>query len=226
MEWYSVSDIAQKTRIPAPTARRYSALFREFLPSRKIGRVTKYAEEAIEIFEKISKLYADGHVTAEIEEMLRRDYARTIEVSPVVPSADQSAVATVIPSDMARTLNNVLDKFGTCLEIIADQKSMIETQRSDILKLKTAFVLLARSQKKLKTLPQETQATISDELAQRTQRLERKDLELEEMTLNLSFDQSDLKAKLQILESELVRLRKDRREMEQFFRDKIERIKS
>ena len=45
------------------------------------------------------------------------------------------------------------------------------------------------------------------------------------MTRTLADDSSDTKLKLQILESELVRLRKDRRELERFLQAKIERLR-
>jgi bifunctional N-acetylglucosamine-1-phosphate-uridyltransferase/glucosamine-1-phosphate-acetyltransferase GlmU-like protein len=60
---------------------------------------------------------------------------------------------------------------------------------------------------------------------EQTRALEEKDAEIEEMALKLTFDTSDIKAKLQILESELVRLRKDRRDMERYLQDKIDRLK-
>ncbi len=103
------------------------------------------------------------------------------------------------------------------MEVIANQKSIIDQQQEDIQKLKTAFVMLARSQKKMKELPTGGDI-IPEEIIEQTQALEKKDAEIEEMALKLTFDTSDLKAKLQILESELVRLRKDRREMENIFR--------
>ena len=80
MDWLSVAEIARLTRIPAPTARRYAALFREFLPHRKAGRVTRYAPEAARVFERISGLYHEGRVTTEIEEVLRREFSRTIDL--------------------------------------------------------------------------------------------------------------------------------------------------
>lgn len=229
MQWLSVSEISKRTRIPAPTARRYASLFREYLPSRKVGRVTKYSDEAVIIFERISKLYSDGHVTTEIEEVLKRDYSRTIDMTPVSTACPEPALAaapTILPSEMADTLNSVLQKFGSCLEIMSDQKAMIEAQREDIQRIKTAFVLLARSQKKLKALPGQSVEAAYSQFEAKTQQLEQKDIEIEEMTLGLSFDQSDIKAKMQILESELIRLRKDRRELEDFFKDKIERLKT
>ncbi len=227
MEWLSVSEISKRTRIPAPTARRYASLFREYLPSRKVGRTTKYGLDSVLIFEKISKLYADGLVTTEIEDLLQRDYSRTIDLSLVsgVEAEAPTHAPAGLPFEMAETMTGVLKKFGSCLEIISDQKVLIEAQREDIQRLKTAFVMLARSQKKLKVLPASSLETMTQKLNRKTGQLEQKDIELEEMTLNISFDQSDLKAKMQILESELIRLRKDRREMEKFFREKIDRLK-
>lgn len=219
MNWLSVAEIAKTTRIPAPTARRYASLFREFLPTKKVGRVTKYAEDSISIFQRISQLYADGHVTHEIEDILKSECSRTIDVD-----TGPAPVAGFGNLDMIQSFHDLMDKFGSCLEIIANQKSMIEQQREDIQKLKTAFVLLSRSQKRVKQLPGEAFTKITTDLTHRTRKLEAKDTELEELTLGLSYDNSDMKAKMQILESELVRLRKDRREMEQFFRDKFERV--
>jgi hypothetical protein len=67
--------------------------------------------------------------------------------------------------------------------------------------------------------------SIPEELIRQTRALELKDAEIEEIALRLSFDTSDIKAKLQILESELVRLRKDRRDMEKYLQEKIDRLK-
>ncbi|NDV19973.1 hypothetical protein GO013_11125 [Pseudodesulfovibrio sp. JC047] len=222
MNWLSVAEIAKRTRIPAPTARRYAALFKDFLGGRKMGRVTKYPEESLVIFERISRLYGEGRVTNEIDEILRTEFPRTIEV-------EHSSITGVAPREnsmeLASTFNEVIGKVAACMGVIADQKTIIDSQQEDIQKLKTAFVLLARSQKKLKELPM-SEARLPDEILEQTKALEQKDAEIEEMTVKLTFDTSDIKAKLQILESELVRLRKDRREMEKYLQDKIDRLKA
>ncbi len=237
MNWLSVAEIAKLTRIPAPTARRYASLFKDFLGGRKMGRVTKYPEESIPVFERVSRMYGEGRVTAEIDDALRTEFPRTIDVEhhAATPAPNNEAYAQI-----AESFNNVIGKVASCMEVIADQKSVIERQADDIQKLKTAFVMLARSQKKMKELPAPSIDFIPDELLQQTQalklkgaeleqkgvELEQKDAEIEEMALKLTFDTSDMKAKLQILESELVRLRKDRREMEKYLQDKIERLKT
>ncbi len=225
MNWLSVAEIAKLTRIPAPTARRYASLFKDFLGGRKMGRVTKYPEESVVIFERISELYGDGCVTNEIDERLRTEFPRTIDVdhSPVARGA--SAPQAEGYAELASTFNGVIEKVASCMAVMADQKAIIDGQQEDIRKLKTAFVLLARSQKRLKRLPAADGDVVPEEIFAQTRALEQKDAEIEEMALKLSFDTSDIKAKLQILESELVRLRKDRREMEKYLQDKIDRLK-
>lgn len=229
MDWLSVADIAKTTRIPAPTARRYASLFREYLPSKRVGRVTKYSQDAVAIFERIAQQYAQGHVTSEIEEMLKHEYARTIDVDagPAASAASSGSAAPdpAMTREWAESFSRLMEKFSSCLEIIANQKALIEDQRDDIQKLKTAFILLARSQKKLRLTPAAIPA-LPPEAEDRWKNLEAKDKELEEMTLSLSFDNSDMKVKLQILESELIRLRKDRREMEKYLQEKIDRLKA
>lgn len=221
MNWLSVAEVAKLTRIPAPTARRYASLFKDFLGGRKMGRVTKYPEESVVIFERISRMYGEGRVTAEIDDALRDEFPRTIDVEQAqVPAQQQTAGY----ADLASSFNEVISKVASSMEVIANQKSIIDHQQEEIQKLKTAFVLLARSQKKMKQLPSGLEV-LPEEIARQTEALEQKDAEIEEMALKLTFDTSDIKAKLQILESELVRLRKDRREMEKYLQDKIERLK-
>ncbi|MCM0756066.1 hypothetical protein M7784_12535 [Desulfovibrio aminophilus] len=219
MDWLSVADIARLTRIPAPTARRYASLFREFLPHRKTGRVTRYAPEAPAVFERIAALYQEGRVTSEIEETLRGEFSRTIDVDAASPAQAPAA------REASPALAEMMEKFGQSLQLLADQKEIIACLREDVRKLKAGFVLLARSQKKLKALPQGGDEDLRRALDDGRKVLARKDAEIEELALGLSFDTSDLKIKMRTLEQELVRLRKDRREMERHLLDKIDRIK-
>ena len=178
-------------------------------------------EDSLVVFERISRLYGEGLVTSEIDERLHSEFSRTIEIdhrsnSPA-PQADGYA-------ELASTFNDVLARVTACMEVMSNQKNIIDNQQEDIRKLKTAFVLLARSQKRMKQLPDVSMALPDDFLTQ-AKALEEKDAEIEEMALKLTFDTSDIKAKLQILESELVRLRKDRRDMEKYLQEKIDRLK-
>ncbi|WP_027178329.1 MerR family transcriptional regulator [Maridesulfovibrio bastinii] len=225
MNWISVAEISKITGIPAPTARRYASLFKDFLPSRKMGRVTKYPDSVIAIFQRIVTLYNDGLVTTEIEEKLKSEYPRTIEVSPNERSVSvQPAVAGQL--ELGEAFSGLMERMSKSLEVIADQKEIIEDQRCDIAKLKRAFILLARSQKKMKELPQLDYKAMTEEFEGRTEALRQKDSELEEATSDLAQENSTLRRKLEVMETELIRLRRDRREMEKYFLDKIKKIQS
>lgn len=225
MNWISVAEISKITGIPAPTARRYASLFKDFLPSRKMGRVTKYPDSVIAIFQRIVTLYNEGMVTAEIEEKLKSEYPRTIEVSPTERTTESKPA---IPGqlELSEAFSGLMERMGKSLEVIADQKDIIQEQRNDIAKLKRAFILLARSQKKLKELPQLDIKTMTDEFEGRTEALKQKDSELEEAAAELAQENSALRGKIEVMETELIRLRKDRREMEKYFLDKIKKIQS
>ncbi len=186
-----------------------------------MGRVTKYPEESIVVFERISRMYGEGRVTAEIDDALRTEFPRTIDVD----TKAQKLPLNEGFGELADVFSNMIGKVASCMEVIADQKTIIDRQQDDIQKLKMAFVMLAKSQKKMKELPT-IPNMVPDDILEQTQALEKKDAEIEEMALKLTFDTSDIKAKLQILESELVRLRKDRREMEKFLQEKIDRLKT
>ena len=231
MNRLSIAEIAKITRIPAPTARRYASLFKEFLDGRKIGRVTKYPESSIPVFQKITNLYNEGLVTHEIEERLRHEVPRTIDM----PARQAMPPATGFSGEISSTMTRLMDTLGQCLEVIADQKTVLDQQRDEIQELKKAFVLLARSHKRVKrvsdnALVMAESQSASPPLASVDQQspdldgLRQKDAELESMAESLVDDTTDIKSKLSILESELVRIRKDRREMEQYLLEKISKI--
>ncbi len=73
-------------------------------------------------------------------------------------------------------------------------------------------------------MPQLDIKSITEEYDERTIALEQKDVELESATNELAQENTTLKHKLEVMEAELIRLRKDRREMENYFMDKIKRL--
>ncbi len=219
MNWHSLAEISKLTRIPAPTARRYALLFREFLPGRRVGRTTKYPDEAVALFQRINSAYQLGRLTHEIEEELRQDTPRTFEMAPA--SQPQPAPAPSFDPALMRTVTDLLDRFGKSLEVLANQKSLIEHQRQDIQRLKAAFVQLAQNQKRLKQLPRALIRPVALDQERRCQVLAQKDADLERTTSQLLADHGEMSSKLKVLEAEIVRLRKDRRELERYLLDKI-----
>lgn len=218
MELLALSDIAKHTGIPAPTARRYAALFKDFLSGRRLGRMTRYPEAAVGIFQRIGELYAEGRITSEIEDMLRLEFPRTIEVGPAtdpfaLPAGVQdlpSNLAEVLSDALSEALSNSISHFSDALDKLSEQKTSLDSHQADINKLKNGFVLLARN---LKRVAKREQADVSaqvEKLAERIKLMEPKLAVMEEISLTLTSDNADLKARLSAQEVELHRLREER----------------
>lgn len=226
MELMALSDIAKRTGIPAPTARRYAALFKDFLSGRRLGRMTRYPDEAVAVFQRISELYTQGRITAEIEDILRREYPRTIEVGPASEPIALPAVAQDLPAHLAEALSDALAdaladalsasiaQFSGALDKLAEQKTSLDSHQSDIDKLKNGFVLLARNLKRLARRDQADTTALIDRLTDRLRDMEPKLAVMEEITLTLTSDNADLKARVSAQEVEIRRLREDRDRME------------
>lgn len=222
MELMALSDIARRTGIPAPTARRYAALFKDFLSGRRLGRMTRYPEESVAVFQRISELYAQGRITAEIEDILRREYPRTIEVGPATEPIALPAVAQDLPAHLAEALSDALADalsasiahFSDALDKLAEQKTSLDSHQADIDKLKNGFVLLARNLKRLTRRDQADTAERMDRVTDRLRDMEPKLAVMEEITLTLTSDNADLKARVAAQEVELRRLREDRERLE------------
>jgi len=222
MELLALSDIAKRTGIPAPTARRYAALFRDFLSGRRLGRMTRYPEESVAVFQRVSELYTEGRITAEIEEILRREFSRTIEVGPATEPIALPAVADDLPANLADALSDALSEalsnsiahFSDALDKLAEQKTSLDAHQNDIEKLKNGFVMLARNLKRVARRDQVDVSTQVERLAERIKFMEPKLAVMEEISLTLTSDNADLKARLSAQEVELRRLREDRDRVE------------
>ena len=222
----ALSDIARRTGIPAPTARRYAALFKDFFSGRRLGRMTRYPEEAVPVFQRISELYGHGRITAEIEEILRREFPRTIEVGPASEHSALPAVppdlAAMFPGNLTEILTDALsealatsmNRFSETLDTLAEQKTNLDSHQTDIAKLKNGFVLLARNLKRLARRDQADTVQLILRLQDRLRLMEPKLAVMEEISLTLTSDNADLKARLSAQEVELHRLREDRERME------------
>ena len=222
MNWYSLAEVSKMTRIPAPTARRYALLFKEYLPGKRMGRTTKYPEDALALFTRINTEYQARRLTHEIEDLLHKEFPRTYEVEATpLPSPPVPVPAQAFDASLMITVSNLLERFGKSLEVLSNQKTLIEHQRQDIQRLKSAFVQLAQNHKRLKRLPQALLRPVALDQERRSQILAQKDAELEATTQQLMSEQGEITSKLRVLESEIVRLRKDRRELERYLLEKI-----
>jgi len=222
MELFALSDIAKRTGIPAPTARRYAALFKDFLSGRRLGRMTRYPEEALGVFQRIGELYAEGRITPEIEDILRNEFTRTIEVGPATEPIALPAVPHDLPGNLgeilsdalSEALSNSISHFSDALDKLAEQKTSLDAHQLDITKLKNGFVLLARNLKRYAKREQFDVTTQLEKVSERIRVMEPKLAVMEEISLTLTSDNADLKARLSAQEVEIRRLREDRDRLE------------
>lgn len=79
-DWYTVTQTAEKTTIPADTVRRYVRSHRGFLKTRKRGNSYQIHINSIPIVHEIRRLYDEGMTAKDVDEQLANVHPFTIEV--------------------------------------------------------------------------------------------------------------------------------------------------
>lgn len=80
MEWYTITQTAEKTEIPADTVRRYVRSHRGYLKTRKRGNSYQIHLNSLSIVHEIRRLYDEGMNGKDVEEHLSGVHPLTIEV--------------------------------------------------------------------------------------------------------------------------------------------------
>ena len=191
----SVAEIAREPELPESTVHYWKNRFAQLLPSVGRGRQKRFKPEAIEVFSTISRLLKEGHTARDVMDQLSREYPLQGDAMP-----QDGAVATMPLSGAAmEPAMKMAAAIG--LEIA---KSVGEGIRSvlggegatpDMTDVKEG---LEEAALRISTAMEETRALKSENEA--------------------------LKEKLQVMEAEMIRLRKDRREMEKYLLDKIKAV--
>lgn len=226
----SIANISRELNIPESTLHYWKNRFAEYLPSIGRGRQRRYRAETVEIFKSISELLKLGHTTRDVKAQLAEMYPLNIEpargnaqpTQPVPSSAPHQpdmhmqtavAVGTEIAKVLGEKLSQTLNSFRPGLPA------------EDMQRLEQGMRLLENQSRDMQRL--------RDENSQLHVELQQLRDELEAVRENgakgapaqnnvaLDRENQDLRDKLNVLETELVRLRKDRRDMEKFLLDKI-----
>jgi len=221
----SVAEIARRLGVPESTVHYWKNRFAQHLPSQGSGRQKRFRAEAVDVFRVIAEMFSLGHSTHDVMETLGKRF-------PLTASMDSDAFAAGSDSPFSRR------------ESAPDSPAMAETAlRMAAAMGKEMGLEIARSiGEGLRALGQtgggqgaigagsdlsglpalpgldpEALDAIRCAVDASCSRLDAQGGEVERMaTENL-----ELKTKLSVLEAELIRLRKDRREMEKYLLDKI-----
>lgn len=73
-EWYSITELAEKTEIPEPTLRRYITKFQPYFISKGGSRAKKYDSSAIDLLKRIKKLFDVGYETTGVAEVIKNEF--------------------------------------------------------------------------------------------------------------------------------------------------------
>jgi len=192
----SVAEIARELELPESTVHYWKNRFAQHLPSVGRGRQKRFKPEAVEVFGTISRLLKEGHTARDVMDQLSHEYP--LQADTV---AQEGAIATVPMSGAAmEPAMKMAAAIG--LEIA---KSVGEGIRS----VMGGEVANSPDVSDVKEGLEEAALRITTNM---------------EETRVLKNENEELKEKLKIMEAEMVRLRKDRREMEKYLLDKIKAV--
>lgn len=193
----SVAEIARELEIPESTVHYWKNRFAQHLPSIGKGRQKRFRPEAVEVFQTIATMLREGHTARDVMEHLGQTYP--IQADTVTSGAEVQLPVAANGAGVDAAL-----KLATTIgaEIA---RSIGEGIRNVLSPEHAASVDVEN---------------IKREIASATECLAGQSAGMEE----LRAENTALKEKLSIMESELIRLRKDRREMEKYLLDKIKAV--
>jgi DNA-binding transcriptional MerR regulator len=193
----SVAEIARELDLPESTVHYWKNRFAQHLPSVGRGRQKRFKPEAVEIFANISRLLKEGHTARDVMDRLSQDYPLQADAVPATSGSGQPNLQAVGSMDQVMTMAAAIG-----MEIA---KSVGEGIRSVLAAEGGGAPDVADIREGL----EETALRISSAMQE---------------TEALRAENRELKEKLAVMEAEMVRLRKDRREMEKYLLDKIKSV--
>lgn len=222
----SVAEIARRLSVPESTVHYWKNRFAQHLPSAGTGRQKRFRPDAVEVFRLIAEMFSTGHSAQDVMEALGKRFPLTASLdghadqavtgrgqaghrAPGAPGDPQSAEAAV------RMAAAIAKEMGA--EIA---RSIGEGLRQHLGGLGPIAVGAGQELAALPGMPPEEFETIRHAVADACGRLDDHAGEVARM----AAENAELKAKLSVLEAELIRLRKDRREMEKYLLDKIKSV--
>lgn len=220
----SVAEIARRLGVPESTVHYWKNRFAQHLPSLGSGRQKRFRAEAVEVFRTIAEMFSLGHSAQDVMDTLGKRFPLTASVDGAHFAEGQDAPFSSRPArDATSTLGEAALADTAVRMAAAIGKEMgLEIARSIAEGLRQhlggqAALDGSQAQALPPALNPEELTAIKAAVDESCGRL---DAHAGEVT-RMASENAELKAKLTVLESELIRLRKDRREMEKYLLDKI-----
>lgn len=220
----SVAEIARRLGVPESTVHYWKNRFAQHLPSQGSGRQKRFRPEAVDVFRVIAEMFSLGHSTQDVMETLGKRFALSASLEGDPQSVGVDAPFTSRQSGQEQPGSAALADTALRMAAAIGKEMGQEIARSigeGLRQLGGQPQLEGRPDfPALPALDAEQLAAIQCALDQSCSRLDAQSGEVARM----ADENTELKAKLSVLEAELVRLRKDRREMEKYLLDKIKSV--
>lgn len=221
----SVAEIARRLSVPESTVHYWKNRFAQHLPSAGTGRQKRFRPDAVEVFRLIAEMFSVGHSAQDVMEALGKRFPLTASLDhhneEAMGRAQAGGRASGAPSDPQSAEAAVRMAAAIAKEVGAEiARSIGEGLRQHLGGIGPIAVGAGQELAALPGLPPEELESIKDAVANACGRLDDHAGEVARM----ATENAELKAKLSVLESELIRLRKDRREMEKYLLDKIKSV--
>jgi DNA-binding transcriptional MerR regulator len=215
----SVAEIARKLGVPESTVHYWKNRFAQHLPSSGSGRQKRFRPEAVDVFRVIAEMFSLGHSTQDVMETLGKSFPLTASMD-----GDPLAQGTAAPffgrNPREAASDAALVDTAVRMAAAIGKEMGLEIARSigDGLRQHLSSLPAGETREALPSgLDAEEFTTIKAVVADTCGRLNANADEVARM----ATENAELKSKLTVLEAELIRLRKDRREMEKYLLDKI-----
>ena len=198
----SVAEISRILDVPESTLHYWKNRFAQYLPSVGQKRQKRFRPEAVDVFGAISEMLRDGHSARDVMAELARRY-------PLTPSSvdERSREQYSPPTGPVGQCAPAPESMQMAAAIGAEIARTIGEHLGRM--LGGSAPALPESLDHIGEDIQEIRHAVDDQCR----------------TMDcIQAENDELKNKLAVMEAELVRLRKDRRELEKFLLDKIKRV--
>jgi len=193
----SVAEIARELDLPESTVHYWKNRFAQHLPSVGRGRQKRFKPEAVEIFATISRLLKEGHTARDVMDRLSQDYPLQADAMPATSGGGQPSLQTAGSMDQVMTMAAAIG-MEIAKSVGEGIRSVLAAESGGGADMADIREGLEETALRISTAMQETEA--------------------------LKAENQELKDKLAVMEAEMIRLRKDRREMEKYLLDKIKSV--
>ncbi|WP_029896384.1 MerR family transcriptional regulator [Desulfohalovibrio reitneri] len=222
----SIANIARELNIPESTLHYWKNRFAEYLPSVGRGRQKRFRPEALDVFRTISDMLKMGHTTRDVKQELTGMYPLNIEPSggaapavrqsqaPAANVEEQARLAAAMGQEIAKSLGQ---QMGECIRAVCGDLPALRERLEEMDDYRQAVEALQEENDYLRATVDELRRRLDEYPAPGSGGNGGGSAD----TADLHRENAELRDKLGVLEQELVRLRKDRREMEKFLLSKI-----